>query len=308
MTAAAFGAETDHRGAAPTSPLQMAPLLGAGPSVPVPGAFPRNLRLAPIARRRSRRDRTPLPCSAHRPSRRRQQPIQRDSVSSSPSVATPHAGAGFGAPLRSVPASGTDRISSREMSFEQMFAPGAAAIASGAAYSDSPGSVVFRSPDSTDHPLGSTPTLGAGLWRPCLGAAFRAAECLIADQWRSERRRATTPIPHASRWAGWPIAPGIRPAATPIPPASWPAATPIPRVRRSAGTPTRLGGWPAPPWIRQEVMPSGPAIPRPACWTAHAVPPVGWPTRPAAHWPTRAPPPKRRSAARRIRPAARPGG
>ncbi|MET0967340.1 MAG: hypothetical protein ABWZ02_13130, partial [Nakamurella sp.] len=63
--------------------------------------------------------------------------------SSEPSMYSSTAGAG----------EGSGRVSAREVSFEQMFAPGAAAIASGAAYADSPNSVVFRAP--------SAPTLGA---------------------------------------------------------------------------------------------------------------------------------------------------
>ncbi len=68
--------------------------------------------------------------------------------------APPAAGArpGLGAALPTVPASfGPDAVSVRAMSLEQMFAPGAAAIASGAAHSDGTGSVVFHAP-TVDQP------------------------------------------------------------------------------------------------------------------------------------------------------------
>ena len=74
-------------------------------------------------------------------------------VQRSPS-ATPATGArpGLGAALPRVPSSiGQDTVSVRAMPLEQMFAPGAAAIASGAAHSDGAGSVVFHAP-TVDEP------------------------------------------------------------------------------------------------------------------------------------------------------------
>jgi|GEM_PF-1422605 len=57
----------------------------------------------------------------------------------------PGARPGLGAAVPTVPASiGHDAVSVRAMSLEQMFAPGAAAIASGAAHGDGAGSVVFH--------------------------------------------------------------------------------------------------------------------------------------------------------------------
>ena len=59
----------------------------------------------------------------------------------------PGARPGLGAAVPTVPASiGHDAVSVRAMSLEQMFAPGAAAIASGAAHGDGAGSVVFHAP------------------------------------------------------------------------------------------------------------------------------------------------------------------
>lgn len=68
--------------------------------------------------------------------------------------APPAAGArpGLGAAMPTIPASiGPDAVSVRAMSLEQMFSPGAAAIASGAAHSDGTGSVVFHAP-TVDQP------------------------------------------------------------------------------------------------------------------------------------------------------------
>ena len=67
---------------------------------------------------------------------------------------------GLGAPLPSVPSTAvaSDRfITAREMSLQRMFEPGAAAIASGAAYSDGGNSVVFR-PPTTSPPIIESPT------------------------------------------------------------------------------------------------------------------------------------------------------
>ena len=75
-------------------------------------------------------------------------------VQRSQSAAPGTAGArpGLGAALPTVPASiGQDTVSVRAMSLDQMFAPGAAAIASGAAHSDGAGSVVFHAP-TVDEP------------------------------------------------------------------------------------------------------------------------------------------------------------
>ncbi|HYN73205.1 MAG TPA: hypothetical protein VES60_11950 [Nakamurella sp.] len=75
-------------------------------------------------------------------------------VQRSQSAASGTAGArpGLGAALPTVPASiGQDTVSVRAMSLDQMFAPGAAAIASGAAHSDGAGSVVFHAP-TVDEP------------------------------------------------------------------------------------------------------------------------------------------------------------
>ena len=64
----------------------------------------------------------------------------------------PGARPGLGAAVPTVPASiGRDAVSVRAMSLEQMFAPGAAAIASGAAHGDGAGSVVFHAP-TVDEP------------------------------------------------------------------------------------------------------------------------------------------------------------
>ncbi len=61
---------------------------------------------------------------------------------------------GLGTAVPTVPASvARDVVSARALSLDQMFAPGAAAIASGAAHSDGAGSVVFHAP-TVDEPRG----------------------------------------------------------------------------------------------------------------------------------------------------------
>ena len=68
---------------------------------------------------------------------------------------------GLGAPLTGGGSqrSGSNQVLSQEVPLQRMFDPGAAAIASGAAYSDSPNSVVFRAPVTSAMP--TTPTLGS---------------------------------------------------------------------------------------------------------------------------------------------------
>jgi hypothetical protein len=149
----------DPPATAGSPPLASAPLLGAGsgmagPSVPGPMSPAASNLQGPVQRAA---DTAALQRASFPPSL--QQPIQR--AIASPSAAASQATTGIGAPFSSSVPSGTDRVSSREMSFEQMFAPGAAAIASGAAYSDSPGSVVFRAPEPADLALRSNPTLGS---------------------------------------------------------------------------------------------------------------------------------------------------
>lgn len=79
-------------------------------------------------------------------------------------------------PLEAAPATpaGSGRVSAREISFEQMFAPGAAAIASGAAYADSANSVVFHT--------SATPTPGSSGSVPAVQRfSLPGASTLITD-------------------------------------------------------------------------------------------------------------------------------
>jgi len=95
----------------------------------------------------------------------RHQPPGEKTTAATVPVTPPAASAALTAVQRSslspIPGTGerTDRVSAREVSFEQMFAPGAAAIASGAAYADSPNSVVFHPPPTVTPE--TTATLGA---------------------------------------------------------------------------------------------------------------------------------------------------
>jgi len=138
------------------------------------------------------------------------QPLQRTTSSTLQSPGVPPSGAGFGAPLHSTPPPGSDRISSREMSFEQMFAPGAAAIASGAAYSDSPGSVVFRSPELATSSFGSSPTLGSDQGN---GPAVQRFGLPSASSLVSSARNAASSYADTARQSVGGLADGARNAA-----------------------------------------------------------------------------------------------
>ncbi|HEY4992198.1 MAG TPA: hypothetical protein VII33_08945, partial [Nakamurella sp.] len=54
-------------------------------------------------------------------------------------------------------------VTVREKSLQRMFEPGAAAVASGAAYADGSGSVIFHPPGVSNPILGSSPTLGSSV-------------------------------------------------------------------------------------------------------------------------------------------------
>jgi hypothetical protein len=158
---------SEPEASAPTEALVIAPLLGAGDRGPagaatgsdgVPNA-PEPTGSAPIS--------TPPARSAPA--------VQRSEISAAgsgsqlsrlPSLPSSPLSpsldrSGLGAPLTGGgnPLSATHQVLSQEVPLQRMFDPGAAAIASGAAYSDSPNSVVFRAPVSSAMP--TSPTLGS---------------------------------------------------------------------------------------------------------------------------------------------------
>ena len=146
-------------------PVAVAPLLGGAPESPLTTATPTQ---AP-------------PVSAQGP--RSGATVQRSAAAGTPTVPPGNAGnphAGIGAPLPAVPMSlGSELITARELSLQRMFAPGAAAITSGAAYSDAPNSVVFRppgvSPPTAGLPVATVQTLSSSnpsMTSPTLGASF----------------------------------------------------------------------------------------------------------------------------------------
>jgi hypothetical protein len=155
------------------APVQIAPLLGKQPSGPVPAAAP-SVSLPPAVQRH------PLSSAFL------EQPVQRTASSIPQTARAAGTGGGFGAPLHSLPptAAGGSGVA-REMSLAQMFAPGAAAIASGAAHSDAPGSVVFSSPTSA--PMTTNPTLGssfdtAGIGSPPAAGSYAGSSAGVSVQ------------------------------------------------------------------------------------------------------------------------------
>ncbi len=88
-------------------------------------------------------------------------PLVQRAATAAPGQRSSASTTGLGAPLPSVPATATTSerlVTAREMSLQRMFEPGAAAIASGAAYSDGANSVVFRSPTTNPPVIDSAPS------------------------------------------------------------------------------------------------------------------------------------------------------